>query len=125
MITEGRACFNGVHTRRLSVSGRRAKAPGNNEMYCAEGRNDSYCNTTIRDKVVVITGGARGTGFATATALHNLGARVALGDVDEAKLKQSATTLGVDIYGTLDVTDPDSFSSFLDDVERQLGPLTF
>jgi NAD(P)-dependent dehydrogenase (short-subunit alcohol dehydrogenase family) len=80
-------------------------------------------NTSIRDKVVVITGGARGIGFATATALHNLGAKVAIGDVDEAKLKESGTALGLDVYGKLDVTDPESFSSFLDDVERQLGPL--
>ena len=29
----------------------------------------------------------------------------------------------MDVYGKLDVTDPESFSSFLDDVERQLGPL--
>jgi NAD(P)-dependent dehydrogenase (short-subunit alcohol dehydrogenase family) len=80
-------------------------------------------NTAIRDKVVVITGGARGIGFATATALHNLGAKVAIGDVDETKLKESGTALGLDVYGKLDVTDPESFSSFLDDVERQLGPL--
>lgn len=79
--------------------------------------------TAIRNKVVVITGGARGIGFATATALHNLGAKVAIGDVDEAKLKESGTALGLDVYGTLDVTDPASFSSFLDDVERQLGPI--
>ena len=80
-------------------------------------------NNAIRDKVVVVTGGARGIGFATATALHHLGAKVAIGDVDEAKLKESATALGVDVYGELDVTDPYSFSTFLDDVERQLGPL--
>src|SRR6202008_4794685 len=77
----------------------------------------------VRDKVIVITGGARGIGFATATALHNLGAKVAIGDVDEAKLKESATDLGLDVYGKLDVTDPESFAAFLDDVERQLGPL--
>lgn len=31
--------------------------------------------------------------------------------------------MGLDVYSKLDVTDPESFSSFLDDVERQLGPL--
>ena len=79
--------------------------------------------TSIRNKVIVITGGARGIGFATATALHNLGAKVAIGDVDEAKVKEAGTALGLDVYSKLDVTDPESFSSFLDDVERQLGPL--
>jgi NAD(P)-dependent dehydrogenase (short-subunit alcohol dehydrogenase family) len=80
-------------------------------------------NTAIRNKVIVITGGARGIGLATARTLHGLGAKVAIGDVDEAKLKESATDLGLDVYGKLDVTDPESFSAFLDDVERQLGPL--
>lgn len=77
----------------------------------------------VRQKVIVITGGARGIGLATATRLHNLGAKVAIGDVDEVRVKESGADLGLDVYGRLDVTDPHSFSDFLDEVERQLGPI--
>ncbi|CKO77991.1 short-chain dehydrogenase [Mycobacterium tuberculosis] len=77
----------------------------------------------VQDKVIAITGGARGIGLATAAALHNLGAKVAIGDIDEAMAKESGADLDLDMYGKLDVTDPDSFSGFLDAVERQLGPI--
>ncbi|MCP2293154.1 SDR family oxidoreductase [Nocardia amikacinitolerans] len=77
----------------------------------------------IRGKVVVITGGARGIGLATATALHALGAEIAIGDVDETTVKESGSARDFELYGKLDVTDATSFESFLDEVERTIGPI--
>ncbi len=79
---------------------------------------------SLAGHVVAITGGARGIGRATAAALITQGARVAIGDID-AELAQSAATelRGGTIGLPLDVTDRSSFASFLDEVERQLGPV--
>ena len=78
----------------------------------------------LSGKVVAITGGARGIGKATATALVRKGCRVAIGDLDLTLAEQSAAELGGGtIAVALDVTDRGSFSAFLDEAERQLGPL--
>jgi NAD(P)-dependent dehydrogenase (short-subunit alcohol dehydrogenase family) len=74
--------------------------------------------------VVAITGGGRGIGRATASALIAQGARVALGDIDAALAERTAEELGSGTIGlALDVTDRVSFATFLDQVEDRLGPL--
>ncbi|HMJ73046.1 MAG TPA: SDR family oxidoreductase [Solirubrobacterales bacterium] len=78
----------------------------------------------LTGKVVAITGGARGIGKATATALVRKGCRVAIGDLDLEPTEQTAAELdGGTVAIQLNVTDRDSFAAFLDEAERQLGPV--
>jgi NAD(P)-dependent dehydrogenase (short-subunit alcohol dehydrogenase family) len=79
---------------------------------------------SLSGKVVAITGGARGIGKATAAALVAKGCRVALGDLDQELTEKTAAQLGGGTIALpLDVTDRASFERFLEETERQLGPV--
>src|SRR5438309_4014601 len=79
----------------------------------------------IAGRTVAITGGARGLGLATAKAVADRGARVAIGDLDGELARAEAAALpgaGPHAGHALDVTDPDSFAGFLDQA-AELGEL--
>ena len=79
---------------------------------------------SLRGKVVAITGGAQGIGARTAEALVREGARVAIGDLDQARAEKTAGEIGGDTRAyALDVTDSMGFTAFVDSVERELGPI--
>lgn len=71
----------------------------------------------VKGKTVVITGAARGIGYATAKALLARGARVVIGDRDVDILEKAVagmSNLGSVSGHPLDVTDRESFAAFLD-----------
>jgi short-subunit dehydrogenase len=78
---------------------------------------------SVADKVIAITGGARGIGLAIATVLQGLGGKVAIGDIDESAVTEAGARLGLKVCRGMDVTDRQSFTDFLDSVESELGPV--
>jgi NAD(P)-dependent dehydrogenase (short-subunit alcohol dehydrogenase family) len=71
----------------------------------------------VMGRTVVVTGGARGIGFATAAVLMTRGARVVIGDRDQGALDAAVTelaTAGAVSGHLLDVSDRRSFADFLD-----------
>jgi 3-oxoacyl-[acyl-carrier protein] reductase len=53
----------------------------------------------LEGQTAVITGGAQGIGLAVATTFADHGARIVIGDLDEAKAKEAAATLATDAIG--------------------------
>ena len=79
---------------------------------------------SLAGKLVVITGAARGIGYATATALVAEGARVVIADLDQNLAEQAAADLGGGTVGVhVDVTDHVGFTALLDRVESEHGPI--
>lgn len=76
---------------------------------------------SIRQSSVVVTGGGRGIGAATARELAARGARVVIGDVDVVAAEKTAAELG-GLALPLDVTDTESWSDFLAQAEGEVGP---
>lgn len=76
----------------------------------------------LKGKIVIITGGARGIGLATAKALAAKGAKLSIGDIDAALAAQAAKSLR-GYGGRLDVRDRKSFAAFLSATEKALGPV--
>lgn len=79
----------------------------------------------FKDKVAVITGAGSGIGRALAMELAASGAKLALSDINEAGLKETAANLNLSedrlMTKILDVADRQAFYAFADDVVNHFG----
>jgi NAD(P)-dependent dehydrogenase (short-subunit alcohol dehydrogenase family) len=83
---------------------------------------------SLRERVAVVTGGARGIGFAIANRLAEVGAHVAIADLDNVAAAQAAARIG-GAHGhpciglQVDVANARSVSRLVDRVVEELGHL--
>ena len=80
----------------------------------------------LENKTAVITGGGQGLGLAMARAFVAEGARVVLGDLDGAKAKEAAASLGgedVAVGVECDVVDASAVQRLLDASVGRFGSL--
>lgn len=82
----------------------------------------SYPPIDLAGAVVVVTGGARGIGRATADLFAAQGATVAIGDLDADLARATAERIGGRACA-LDVSSRDSFADFIAQVTADLGPV--
>ncbi len=78
--------------------------------------------SSVSGKVAVVTGAGSGIGRALAIELARRGARVAISDVDEAALAETAAAIGGDVHQQrLDVGDRDAFEAYATAVAERFG----
>jgi 2-dehydro-3-deoxy-L-rhamnonate dehydrogenase (NAD+) len=75
----------------------------------------------LKGRIAVITGGARGIGFAVAERFRRSGAKLAIWDLDGGL--EAARRLEGAIACTVDVTQEASIAAALAETERRLGPV--
>lgn len=81
-----------------------------------------FSKSTLKQKVCLVTGGARGIGLATARLLKKQGAKVAISDVDHSLGAKVAKAEGL-FFVPCDVRNPQQWQQAVQQVKEQLGPI--
>lgn len=92
-----------------------------------EGAVKETMGRALDGKVAIVTGASRGIGFAVATSLARMGAKVSMCARDAKRLEKSADELqrgGAKVLAVaLDVTQSSELASLVEKTERALGPV--
>jgi NAD(P)-dependent dehydrogenase (short-subunit alcohol dehydrogenase family) len=77
----------------------------------------------LEDKIVLVTGGSKGIGFACAKAFRDEGARVAICSRSAENVKRAKALLPGVFGSVADLVDADAAARMVDEVEAALGPI--
>jgi short chain dehydrogenase len=83
--------------------------------------------TTIKDKVIYVTGGSSGIGLGIARAAHEAGARVVLGNLDDKQWADALKNFPANdprvMTAVHNVMDKDGWQRTADAIEKKFGPV--
>ena len=81
----------------------------------------------VKDKVAYVTGGASGIGLGIARVLHEAGAKVVIGDIDDKRMAEASAQFPANDarVHTIrhDVMNRDAWQRAADEIEKKFGPL--
>ena len=82
-------------------------------------------NLDLKNRTAIITGGAKGFGFAISKRLRQSGAKVIIWDIDEATAKKAEKEIDSKnfSYQIVDVTDFDKIEKAIKDLEKDFGKI--
>lgn len=78
---------------------------------------------SLKDKVVLVTGGASGIGADLVRAFHGQGARVGFVDIQDGPAQALAADCGGVYYRHCDITDIAALQAAIQEIATQLGPI--
>lgn len=77
----------------------------------------------ISNKVIVITGGARGLGFSMASYLNKKGARIALIDLDQNSTSEAAKSLSDSKGYAADISNENDVAAVFEEIVADFGQI--
>jgi gluconate 5-dehydrogenase len=79
---------------------------------------------SVKDKIVLITGSARGIGFALAKGFVKAGAKVIINGTDQARTNEAARSLGENAFGfAFNVASREEVSKAIARIEKEVGQI--
>jgi NAD(P)-dependent dehydrogenase (short-subunit alcohol dehydrogenase family) len=114
-------------SRNAMAQGAPAAGAGNAAAVSDAGPSQAPTITDVKDKVVYITGGSSGIGLGIARVLHEAGAKVAIGNLDDKQWADALKNFPANDPRLMtvvhDVMDKDGWQRTADAIEKKFGPV--